>query len=147
MREVRATSDLPYRYAAGRYGSEFLRGLREGRIIASRCARCPRTLVPPRIACTGCFGRMDEFVDLPPHGRLLAFTVVAFPFVDPFTGTQRPVPYGYGMIRLDGADNAFQHFLEEKDPSKLRVGMRVEAVFRDERVGALADLLHFRVIA
>jgi len=71
---VRATPELRYRYAAGRYASVFLHGLREGRILASRCHRCARTLVPPRIACTGCFGSMDEIVTLPPvieNGDLL----------------------------------------------------------------------------
>lgn len=146
MREVRLTSELRYRYAAGRWGTAFLEGLREGRIVASRCAKCPRTLVPPRIACTGCYGPMEERVELPPRGRLLAWTVVAFPFIDPTTGVQRPVPYGYGMVQFDGADNTFQYFLADTDAAKLRVGARVEAVFRDERTGALADLLHFRVI-
>ena len=55
---VRATPELRYRYAAGRYASVFLHGLREGRILASRCHRCARTLVPPRIACTG---RVEAF--------------------------------------------------------------------------------------
>lgn len=137
------TPELRYRYEAGRYGTRFLEGLREGKIVASRCPRCPRTLVPPRIACTGCFGRMEEFVELPPHGRLLAFTVVAFPFLDPFTGVERPIPYCYGMVQIDGSDNTFQYFLDAKDHP--RVGLRVEAVFRDERVGALTDLLHFKV--
>ena len=31
------------------------------------------------------------------HGRLR-------PFIDPMTGVQRPVPYGFGLIRFDGAD-------------------------------------------
>lgn len=143
---VRATPELRYRHAAGRYGSAFLRALGEGRILASRCARCARTLVPPRIACTGCFGRMEELVELPPTGRLLAFTQVTFPFLDPFTGLQRPIPYCYGMVRLDGADNTFQYFLDETDPSRLRRGQAVRAVFRDERVGELADLVHFEVV-
>lgn len=143
---VRATPELVYHHAAGRYGSAFLAGLREGRLLASRCARCPRTLVPPRIACTGCFGRMESMVELPPRGELLAFTQVAFPFLDPFTGVQRPVPYCYGMVRLEGADNTFQYFLSESDPGRLFVGQAVEAVFRDERRGELADLLHFRPV-
>ncbi len=141
---IRATPDLVYRYAAGRYGSAFLRGLAEGRILASRCRRCRRTLVPPRIACTGCFGRMEDVVEVPPSGRLLAFTLVAFPFLDPFTGIQRPIPYCYGMVQLDGTDNTFQYFLSETDPSRLRVGQRVVAVFREERTGTLADLAHFQ---
>lgn len=140
---VRRTPELVYRYAAGRYGSLFLNGLREGRILASRCARCSRTLVPPRIACTGCFGKMDEIVEVPPRGKILAFTLVAFPFLDPFTGIQRPVPYCYGMVQFEGTDNTFQYFLAEKDPAKLRVGQTVKAVFRDDRTGSLSDLLYF----
>ena len=141
---IRLTSDLRYRYAAGRYGSRFLPGLREGKILASRCAKCERTLVPPRIACTGCFGRMEEVVEVPPRGTLMSFTVVTFPFLDPFTGVQRPIPYGYGMVRFEGTTNTFQYFLSEKDPSRLRVGVTVEAVFREERKGEIADLVHFQ---
>ncbi len=141
---IRSTPELRFRYAAGRYGSVFLQGLREGRILASRCSKCDRTLVPPRIACTGCFGRMTELVQVPPRGTLMSYTVVTFPFIDPFTGVQRPIPYGYGMIRFEGATNTFQYFLSEKDPSRLRVGMSVEAVFRQERKGEIADLVHFR---
>ncbi len=141
---LRGAPELRYRYAAGRYGSLFLHGLREGKILASRCAKCDRTLVPPRIACTGCFGRMTEIVEVPPRGTLMSYTVVTFPFIDPFTGVERPIPYGYGMIRFEGATNTFQYFLSEKDPSRLRVGMRVEAVFRRERKGEIADLVHFK---
>ncbi len=140
---IRSTTDLRYRYAAGRYGSIFLHGLREGRILASRCSKCERTLVPPRIACTGCFGRMEEIIEVPPRGTLMSYTVVSFPFLDPFTGVQRPIPYGYGMIRFEGATNTFQYFLSEKEPSRLRIGMGVEAVFREERRGEIADLVHF----
>ena len=140
---IRCTPELRYRHAAGRYGSLFLHGLREGKILASRCTTCDRTLVPPRIACTGCFGRMEEIVELPPRGKLTSFTVVSFPFLDPFTGVERPVPYGYGMVRFAGSTNTFQYFLSESDPSRLRVGMEVEAVFRDERKGEIADLVHF----
>lgn len=143
---IRSTTELRYRHAAGRYGSVFLHGLREGKILASRCAKCDRTLVPPRVACTGCFGRMEEIVEVPPRGTLLTYTVVTLAFLDPFTGVQRPIPYGYGMVRFEGATNTFQYFLSEKDPSRLRVGMTVEAVFRGERRGEIADLVHFRPV-
>ena len=143
---IRETPILPYRYAAGRYGSLFLHGLRDGKILASRCPDCDRTLVPPRIACTGCFGRMREIVEVPPRGTLLLYTVVTFPFLDPFTGVQRPIPYCYGMIRFEGTTNTFQYFLSEKDPAMLRIGQRLEAVFREERKGELADLIHFKPV-
>lgn len=140
---VRDTPEMRYRYAAGRYGSLFLAGLRDGRILGSRCRRCALTLLPPRIACTQCFGRMEEVVELPLTGKLLAFTQVTFPFLDPFTGVQRPIPYCYGMVQVDGTDNTFQYFLSEKDPSRLSIGQAVRAVFRPERKGEMADLAHF----
>ena len=142
--QIRETSHLPFRYSAGRYGSRFLEALREGRILASKCRACGFVLVPPRIACANCYGPMEEFVEVGPQGTLATFTQVAFPFIDPETGQMRPVPYTYGMIRLDGARNTFQYFLEEKDVTKLRTGLRVIPVFRDSREGSLRDLLFFR---
>jgi|SRR3990170_402691 len=141
---VSAMVVLPYRYSAGRYGSRFLEALKDQKFLASRCRTCELVLVPPRIVCAGCFKKMEEFVDLPPTGSLTSYTQVTFPFIDPFTGEKRPIPYCYGMIRLDGADNTFQFFLEEKDIRRIRIGLRVRAVFREEREGTLRDILYFR---
>ena len=142
--QVRTTPQLNFKYAAGKYGSLFLKGLQEQKIYASRCDDCKRTLVPPRVVCTGCFGRMEKIVELPPRGKLLLFTQVTFPFLDPFTGIQRPIPYCYGMIKFEGADNTFQYFIDEKDPTKLHAGQPVKAVFAGERKGAITDLEPFK---
>ena len=141
---ISAVVVLPYRYSAGRYGSRFLEALKNQKFLASRCRACGLVLVPPRIVCAGCFKKMEEFVELPPTGSLISYTQVTFPFLDPFTGEIRPIPYCYGMIRLDGADNTFQFFLEEKDVRRIRFGLRVRAVFREEREGTLRDILYFR---
>jgi len=50
------------------------------------------------------------------------------------------------MVRLDGADTAMYHFLEETDPKKIYVGQRVKAVFREQRTGSLLDIQHFRTL-
>ncbi len=144
---VEATPELRYRYSAGRYGSRFLTALKDKVILGSRCAACDWVLVPPRIACAGCSRPMTQFVPVAHTGALIAYTQVTFPFIDPFTGEKRPIPYCYGMIRLDGTDNTFQYFLEEKDVRRLRSGLRVEAVFRDTREGSIRDILHFRTVA
>ncbi len=141
---VEAASVLHYRYAAGEHGTRFLQALAGRKILGSRCAACGWTLVPPRVACAGCFRRMTEIVEVPPTGTLVAYTQVTFPFIDPFTGETRPIPYCYGMVRFDGTHNTFQYFLEEKDVGKLRPGLRVEAVFREAREGAIRDIVHFR---
>ena len=46
---------------------------RAGRPSATRCARCERTSFPPLAACPLC-GKPTEWVELPPRGRLHAFT-------------------------------------------------------------------------
>jgi uncharacterized OB-fold protein len=87
---------------------------------------------------------MEEFVELPPTGVLTSYTQVTFPFIDPFTGKARPIPYCYGMIRFDGADNTFQFFLEETEIRKIHIGLPLRAVFRKRREGSIRDILFFR---
>jgi len=61
----------------------------------------------------------------------------------------RPTPYTSAAIVLDGGeDAAFFHKLEEQDPAKVEVGLRVEAVFKPpaERRGDIEDIIHFRTI-
>jgi uncharacterized OB-fold protein len=58
------------------------------------------------------------------------------------------VPYGYGIVKLDGCTNWLPHFLDVCEADKLAIGQRVEAVFEptEKRTGALTDIKHFRVL-
>src|ERR1700733_2256876 len=53
----RDTIRLRYEYTAGIAGETFLRALKDGRILASKCARCGEVRIPPRIYCLECGGR------------------------------------------------------------------------------------------
>ena len=139
---------LRYRFAAGRHAARFFTALRdEGKILATRDA-AGNVMVPPRPVCGLSSLPMEEWVEVGPGGTLAGCTVVYVPFIDPMTGVQRPVPYGFGLIRFDGADTNIYHLLDETDPARIGVGKRVEAVFkpREDRVGSLADILHFRLV-
>jgi hypothetical protein len=57
------------------------------------------------------------------------------------------IPIVYGIIQLDGADTGFVHMLGEVDPEQLRVGMRVQAVFKKEREGNILDIKYFKPLA
>ena len=52
------------------------------------------------------------------------------------------------MIEIDGAStlHGFMHMLGEVDPKKVKIGMRVKAVWKpaDERVGSINDILYFK---
>ncbi len=140
-------AEQPFQYAVGLYGTKFLQELRDHkRLVGIRCPSCAKVYVPPRQVCGPCFTRMEELVEVGPEGVLAAYTILRFSFLDPETGRQKPVPYGYAFIRLDGASNNFQHFLEIKDERRIRIGARVRAVFEEERRGTLTDIRHFEII-
>lgn len=140
-------AEQPFEWSAGKYTSKFLVEMRDHkRLVGIRCPKCKKVFVPPRRVCGECFVTMDEIVELSGEGTVYSYSVLNFGFVDPDTGKQRPVPYTSAHIALDGTDNAFPHFLEETDPDKLRVGMRVEPVWEEERRGHLTDIRYFRTI-
>jgi uncharacterized protein len=148
LRITSGEAEQPFLWSIGKFGSKFLTELRDNRrIVGIRCPKCRQVLVPPRPVCGACFVPMDELVELSGEGAVETFTVLTFGFVDPDTGIQRPVPYTWAFIKLDGSDNAFTHYLAETDPAKLKVGMRVRAVFEEERSGHVLDIKHFETIS
>lgn len=140
---VPGTISIPFSYAAGRTASRFLIELRDNqRILGMRCPECGRVWVCPQKICIHCFVELSEWVDLGVEGHLLGHTVVKkpkphHPNVDPLI---------YGIIRLDGADNNLIHLIHCDDPDDLAVGIRVEAVFSEDRKAHILDIAHFRPV-
>lgn len=143
--EVPGKWELPYSYAAGETVSKFLVELRDNaRILATKCSGCNRVLMPPRSYCERCFISIkNNWVELPPKGRLEAFTIV----IAKFEGLPDP-PYVICYVKLEGATSTFPHFLTqvdlsdiEKAKSEIKVGMPVRVVFKSkpERQGRMTD--------
>jgi uncharacterized protein len=140
---------LQYRFAAGRTATKFFTAMREeGKILATRDAE-GNVMMPPRPVCGLSGLEMNEWVEVGPEGVLAGCTIVYVPFIDPMTGVQRPVPYGFGLIRFDGADTSIYHLVNATEPDQIGVGRRVSPVFKpqEERTGSLADIRHFEVIS
>jgi hypothetical protein len=140
---------MPYEWSVGLWGSVFFQGIKEhGRFTGIRCQKCGTVYVPPRRVCGPCFAELNELLPLSDTGTIVAFSTVNYPFIDPATGRQRPIPYTYGYIRIDGADNIFSHIINETDVSKIRVGMKVRAKFRarDEMQGNIQDIRYFDIV-
>jgi uncharacterized protein len=53
-------------------------------------------------------------------------------------------PFAYGIIKLDGADTGLPHYLGEVEFEKIKIGMRVEPIFRKERQGTILDIKYFK---
>ena len=141
--------NLPFRHTAGRFASRFFRELRDSqKIYGVRCPQCRRVLLPPRPMCERCFAPIDEWVEVGHQGTLEAFTICYVPFLG-----QPPPPVGMVVVKLDGADTCLQHILsgvDLSDPDKARdvvkIGMRVEAVWREQRRGEILDIQYFKPI-
>ncbi|MEM2134663.1 MAG: Zn-ribbon domain-containing OB-fold protein [Candidatus Jordarchaeaceae archaeon] len=144
---VSINMNLEYRWSGGSYYTKFYRAWKEERkILGAKCSSCGRVYLPPRLICGECYKRIDGWSEISDKGTVRAYTVVYQPFVDPRTGKPRPVPYGMALIQLDGADTTINYFLEENDLSKMRIGMRVQAVWREELEGNITDIIYFRTI-
>lgn len=131
------------RYYAGKMGSAFYVALRDsGRIYGVRCTTCRKVLWPPRSTCGRCFSMLstDDLVEIGPCGTLTAFTKVHYhEAVHP-----KPAPLVYGIVRLDNADTGMVHLIEGCGAEPLRIGMRVRAVFSENRNGNILDIACFR---
>lgn len=137
----------PFKYAVGMHGSRFFAEIRDHkRFMGIRCPKCSTVYIPPRGVCGRCFAEMNEWVEVGPKGVISSFTILRFAFIDPETGVQKPVPYGYGFIKLDGADTLFQHYINIEDERKIKVGTRVEPVFSKNPKGSIRDIEYFKVV-
>lgn len=133
---------LAYDYAASPEESKFFRGLAEGRILGQRCPKCQKVYVPPRGACPVDGVPTTDEVELPDRGMVTTFCIVNVPFL----GQKIEPPYVSAYVLLDGADIAFLHLILECDPADVRMGMRVEAVWkpREEWTTDLNNIRYFR---
>ncbi len=135
---------IPNRYSAGAVGSRFLIEIRDKkRIMGTRCPTCNRVYVPARSICKDCFGQLDELVEVSDKGTVLTYTVCNQP--NPVQPVETPLVYG--IVQLDGADTGFVHMLGEVDPEQLRIGMRVQAVFKEEREASILAIKYFKPLA
>jgi uncharacterized OB-fold protein len=132
---------LPYTYFAGRIGSKFLTTIRDAKkIMGIRCKKCNQVFVPPRQTCDVCLEDIREnWVDVANSGEVTNFTVVRY--ADKHL--PRKPPYVLAMIKLDGADTSLVHIVEGVDVDKVKVGLRVQAVFASETTSTILDIDHF----
>lgn len=122
----------------------YLAGLKQGRLIGSRCKTCRKVVIPPRVVCEWCFRPMDEYIELKDTGTVNTFSLCYVTW-----DVQRiPQPEIPAVIEIDGASpfHGILHKLGEVAPEQVHVGMRVQAVWKpaEQRTGAITDILYFK---
>ena len=107
--------------------SRFLTGLSQGKFLGQRCPKCRKVYVPPRGSCPTDGVPTEEEVELGNAGTLTTYCVVNVPFA----GQSIEIPYTCAQILLDGANLSFMGLIQEVPTDEVRMGMRVEAVWKD----------------
>jgi uncharacterized OB-fold protein len=116
--EIQHTASLPE--------TAFLRGLEEGKLLGARTGENGKVYFPPKEADPATGLELDNFIELPDTGTVTTFAIINIPFA----GQRIKPPYVAAYVLLDGADIAFLHLIQEIDASEVRMGMRVEAVWK-----------------
>jgi hypothetical protein len=134
--------ELKVLHSASIQETRYLKGLEQGRLLAQRCPECGKVYIPPRGACPVDGVPTDEEVELPDRGIVTTFCIVNVPFY----GQKIKPPYVCAYVLLDGADIPFLHLILDCPAEDVRMGLRVEAVWkpRDEWGPTLQNIDHFR---
>lgn len=128
VRSVRTPAQLDYEFTAGDANSRFLRGIMQKRIIGQKATETSRVYVPPRGADPELGAPTPIEVEVSQVGTVTSFCVVNLAFY----GSVMEIPYVSALILLDGADLSVMHLIQEIPADEVRIGMRVEAVWRDD---------------
>ncbi|MFF3227778.1 Zn-ribbon domain-containing OB-fold protein [Nocardia suismassiliense] len=134
--------DLAYKHTASPQETVYLRGLAEGKLLGGRTDAAGKVYFPPRGANPTDGRPTDEVVELPDRGTVTTFCIVNVPFL----GQRIKPPYVAAYVLLDGADIPVLHLVLGCEASEVRMGMRVEAVWkpREEWGYGLENVDHFR---
>lgn len=121
--EIQHTASLPE--------TTFLKALEEGKLLGgrtkkSRDGKPGKVYFPPKEADPATGLELDEFIELPDQGTVTTFAIINIPF----PGQRIKPPYVAAYVLLDGADIPFLHLVTEIDPADVRMGMRVQAVWK-----------------
>jgi len=129
-----------YLYSLAELSPFFREIIDHKKLMGARCPKCTKVWMPPRVYCSDCY-ETTEWVPLSGEGTIRACTYCYFIGMSGDLLTHLGLPYVYSLIKLDGADTYMAHGVKPKGQKmgEIRKGMRVKAVFREERRGTIAD--------
>jgi hypothetical protein len=134
--QIRDVIKINYKYTMGGQSKFFLEVMNNKKLLGTKCTKCGKTWMPPRINCSDCYAHA-EWIELKQTGTIQVSTIVWYTT----SAFIKAIPYAIGFIKLDGAETSFLQgiFSENLVPSKVKKGRRVKAVFLQEREGKMTD--------
>ncbi|WP_026274845.1 Zn-ribbon domain-containing OB-fold protein [Salinispora tropica] len=127
-----------YTRSLGPVLGRFMTGLRDRRVLGARTAD-GRVHVPPLEYDPATHAPVTELVPVPHTG-----TVTSWTWTDrPLDGQPLDRPFGWALVRLDGADTALLHAVDAGTRESMRTGMRVRIRWAAQRSGHIRDIACF----
>ncbi|GLE53031.1 DNA-binding protein [Mycobacterium montefiorense] len=117
---------LTIQHTASHEESAYLRAIAEGKLLGAKTGKSGKVYFPPHGADPATGQPTTEFVELPDKGTVTTFAIINIPF----QGQRIKPPYVAAYVLLDGADIPFLHLVADTDANEVRMGMRVEAIWR-----------------
>ncbi|MDT5009104.1 MAG: uncharacterized protein QOH57_721 [Mycobacterium sp.] len=118
--EIQHTASLPE--------TAYLKALKNGKLLGARTGANGKLYFPAREADPATGKVLDEYIELPDSGTVTTFAIINIPFA----GQRIKPPYVAAYVLLDGADIPFLHLVSEIDANEVRMGMRVQAVWKPQ---------------
>ena len=130
-----------YKRSVGPVLGRFLGGLSQERVLG-QVGRDGRVQVPPTGYDPLTSEALTSWVEVACQGHLVSWSWVAEPLpTHPF---QRP--FGWALVRLDGADTALLHALDAPSPAGLYCGMRMRIRWAEVKTGTIRDIVCFEPV-
>src|SRR3954451_9252110 len=130
--------EYPFSRTTGPVIGAFLTGLREQVIVGTKTSD-GRVLVPPMEYDPITGEAAQELVEVGPGGTVTTWAWAHQPRPkDPLDH-----PFGWALIRIDGAESALLHAVDAGGIGVMATGMHVVPRWRDEREGHINDLACF----
>ena len=130
--------EYTYTRSTGPIIGAFVNGLKDKKIVGVRAAD-GRVLVPPQEYDPQTSDELTELVDVADTGVVATWAWNA----QPRDGQPLDRPFAWALVKLDGADTGLLAAVDAGEAAAMSTGMRVRARWRDERVGAITDLICF----
>lgn len=133
---------LTIQHSASHEESAYLRAIAQGKLLGAKTGENGKVYFPPHGADPATGQPTTDFVELPDKGTVTTFAIINIPF----QGQRIKPPYVAAYVLLDGADIPFLHLVADIDAHEVRMGMRVEAVWkpRDEWGFGIDNIEYFR---
>jgi hypothetical protein len=137
---LRAPLEIGFDYtrSLGPVLSQFMTALAGRRILGSRGAD-GRVHAPPFEYDPVTFAPPAELVEVGPEGTVTSWSWAG----QPLEGQPLAHPFGWALIRLDGADTAMLHAVDAGSAAAMRTGMRVRARWTESPAGNIRDIVCF----